>query len=140
MTTQEITLNLPEVVYEQIRRAAEKSHRPIDEVLIEAVLAVAPTMDVPTGILRSSLAQLAYLNDAALWQAGRSTMQAEQSERLEELHDKQQREGLSAKEQAENQKLLALYQETVLVRAQSAVLLKQRGYDVSDPSVFAPLV
>ena len=78
---------------------------------------------------------MAYLNDAALWQAGRATMTAEQRERLEALHDKQQREGLTAEEQA----LLSLYRETLLVRAQAAVPLKQRGYDVSEPLQFAPL-
>ncbi|MCC6551866.1 MAG: hypothetical protein IT372_02440, partial [Polyangiaceae bacterium] len=59
--------------------------------------------------------------------------------RLEELHDKQQRSGLDAAERAEEQALLDLYHETLLVRAQAAVLLKQRGYDVADPDQFAPL-
>jgi len=80
-----------------------------------------------------------YLNDAALWQAGRATMTAEQRERLEALHDKQQHEGLTPEEQAEEQALLSLYRETLLVRAQAAVLLKQRGYDVSEPLQFASL-
>jgi uncharacterized protein YnzC (UPF0291/DUF896 family) len=140
MTVQAITLNLPQTVYEQIRRAAEKTQRPIDEVLVEAVTAVAPVADAAPEWLRANLAQMAYLNDAALWQAARATMLAEQRERLEALHQKQQREGLTPDEQAEEQALLRLYRETVLVRAQAAVLLKQRGYDVSDPQYLAPLV
>lgn len=139
MTIQAITLNLPETVYEQIRRAAEKAQRPVNEVLIEAVTAVAPVIGIASENLRTALAQMAYLNDAALWQAARATMAAEQRERLEALHHKQQREGLTVEEQAEEQALLALYRETLLVRAQAAVLLKQRGYDVSDPQQFAPL-
>jgi hypothetical protein len=70
---------------------------------------------------------MAYLNDAALWQAARTMTTAEQRERLETLHDKQQRERLTVEEQAEEQALLSLYRETLLVRAQAAVLLKQRG-------------
>jgi uncharacterized protein YnzC (UPF0291/DUF896 family) len=66
-------------------------------------------------------------------------MTAEQRQRLETLHDKQQREGLTPEEKAEEQALLSLYRETLLVRAQAAALLKQRGYDVSDPLQFAPL-
>ena len=85
--------------------------------------------------------QLAYLNDAALWQAARSTMVPEQRERMEALHDTHQRTGsLTPEEQAEEQALLQLYRETVLVRAQAAVLLKQRGYDVRNPEQFAPTV
>jgi len=82
------TITLPEMVYEQIRQAAERSHRPVEDVLAEAVAAAAPVMDTPPGTLRSALAHLAYLNDAALWQAARTTMTAEQRERLATLHDK----------------------------------------------------
>lgn len=139
MSVQAVTLNLPETVYEQIRRAAEKIQRPIHEIMIEAVSAVAPVFDSTKTNLRSVLAQMAYLNDAALWQAARSTMTIAQRDRLEALHDKQQRQGLTSDEQAEEKALLQLYRETILVRAQAAVLLKQRGYDVSDPQQFAPL-
>jgi hypothetical protein len=90
--------------------------------------------------IRSGLAQMAYLNDAALWQAARATTTPEQRTRLEALHVQKQQAGLSAEEEAEEQALLSLYDETLLVRAQAAVLLKQRGYDVSNPIQFAPLV
>jgi uncharacterized protein YnzC (UPF0291/DUF896 family) len=139
MTVQAITLNLPQAVYKQIRQAAEKVGRPVNEVLLEAVAAVAPVIGTEPENLRTALAQMAYLNDAALWQAARATMMPEQRERLETLHDKQQHEGLTPDEQAEEQALLSLYRETLLVRAQAAVLLKQRGYDVSEPLQFAPL-
>ena len=134
-----VTFTLPEMVYEQIQQAAERSHRPVDEVLAEAVTAVAPVMDAPPGSLRSALAHLAYLNDAALWQAARTTMPTEQHERLATLHDMQQREPLTDEERVEEQALLALYRETLLVRGQAAILLQQRGYDISDPDQFTPL-
>src|SRR5690242_13813037 len=109
ITTQEVTLNLPEPIYDQIRRAAEKSHRSIDDILLETILAATPTLDAPVGPLRAALAHLAYLNGAALWQVARATLLPVQSERLAELHDKQQREGLTVDEQEEEQSLLALY-------------------------------
>ena len=84
---QAITLKLPDTIYKQIRQAAEKAQRPVDDVLVEAVAAVAPVMDTASGPMRSALAHMAYLNDAALWQAARATMTAEQQERLESLHD-----------------------------------------------------
>ena len=139
MTVQAVTLNLPKIVYEQIIQAAKRAQRPVDQVLLEAVVAVAPVIDTAPEKLRTALAQMAYFNDAALWQAARTTMPAEQQERLEALHHEQQRQRITAKEQAEEQALLALYRETLLIRAQAAVLLKQRGYDVSDPQQFTPL-
>lgn len=139
MSVQAITLNLPESVYAQIRRAAERIQRPIHDIMVEAVAAVGPVADTATQKLHSVLAQMVYLNDAALWQAARATMGTEQRKRLEALHDKQQRQDLTAEERVEEQALLALYDETILLRAQAAVLLQQRGYDIADLSQFAPI-
>jgi hypothetical protein len=140
MASHTITLNLPETVYEQIQQAAETARRPINDVLVEAIAAVAPVVNTASDHLRAALAHMAYLNDAALWQAARTTMLPEQRARLATLHDKQQYTSLTPEEQAEEQALLRLYRETLLVRAQAAVLLKQRGYDVFDPEQFTPLV
>ena len=140
MTMHEVTLVLPETTYNQICRAAEKVDRPITDLLVEAVIAAAPTFESSTSMPRTALAQMSYLNDAVLWQAARATMSEPQRDRMEELHTKQQREGLTALESEEEQALLRLYRESILVRAQAALLLKQRGYDVSDPEQVAPLV
>jgi hypothetical protein len=139
MSAQQITPSLPDGLYEQLQTAAERSHRSLDELLVEVVAAIAPALGTASSGVRSSLAQVAYLNDAALWQAARSTMAPEQRARLSALHDKQQRSGLDPKEKADEQALLSLYDETLLVRAQAAVLLKQRGYDVANPEQFQPL-
>jgi hypothetical protein len=45
MPVQSVTLNLPEPVYEQIQRAAVKTKRRVDEIMAEAVAAVAPVAD-----------------------------------------------------------------------------------------------
>jgi hypothetical protein len=82
---------------------------------------------------------MTYLNDATLWQAARATMTIEQRERLQYLHDKQQREKLTPEEQAAEQALVSLYRETLLIRAQAAVILKMRGYNIVDPERFVPL-
>jgi hypothetical protein len=139
MAYQTVTLNLPEAVYQQICKAAERTKRPIADILVEAITAAAPAMATGRKKSRSALAQMAYLNDAALWQVARSTMPADQRERLEALHNAQQRRQLTGTERAEEQAALRLYRETLLVRGQAAVLLKQRGYDVSDLNQFVPL-
>jgi len=139
MPAQSVTLSLPQTVYEQIQYAAVKTKRRVDEIMAEAIAAVAPVIDSAAPNLRSILVQMAYLNDAALWQAARSTMTVEQREHLQNLHAKQQREKLTAEEQVEEQALVALYRETLLIRAQAAVLLKMRGYNTADPEQFTPL-
>jgi hypothetical protein len=139
MSGHPVTLDLPDAVYERIRRAAERAQRPLADVLVEAVTAVAPVVDAAPESLKSALAQLAYLNDATLWQVARATLPGDQRARLEDLHDQKQRRPLSDEERDEEEALLRMYRETMLVRAQAAVLLGQRGYDVSNPDQFAPL-
>jgi hypothetical protein len=139
MTIQSVTVNLPENVYRQIRRAARKARRPLDDVLAEAVSAAAPMMETPAAPLRFALAQMSYLNDAALWQAARASLSAQQRSRLAWLHTEQQRRALTPEERSEEEALMTLYRETILVRAQAAVLLKQRGYDIADAAQFEPL-
>jgi len=140
MTTQPVTLHLPVPVYEQVQRAAAQVQRPVQDVLIEIVAAASPAGVALHHALSSALANMAYLNDASLWQAARATMLPEQREQLANLHDIQKRRPLTTEEQAEETALLQLYRETILVRAQAAVLLKLRGYDVSNPALFSPFV
>ena len=140
MTVHPVTVNLSEPLYRRIQRVSERTQRSLEQLLGDALAALAPENSNLPADLQTALAQMAYLNDAALWQAARTTLQLEQQQRLETLHDKQQRTKLSSAEQAEEQALLKLYRETQLVRAQAVVLLKQRGYDVSDPEQFAPIV
>ena len=139
MSQQVVTLSIPQPVYEQIRQAAKKKHRSVDELMVEAIAAAASTANISASQMRSDLAQMAYLNDAALWQAARATLSPSQRERMENLHHKKQREGLNADEQIEAEALEALFRDTLIVRAQAAVLLKQRNYDISDPTQFFPL-
>jgi hypothetical protein len=136
MTSQTVTLTLPDNLLDRARRLARRSRRPVDEVLVEALTTALPGDDTDVPALRSSIGQLAYLNDAALWQAARATVPAEQRERLEALHHKGQRTTLNDAEREEMETLERLYQDTVLVRAQAAVLLKQRQYDVADLTQF----
>jgi len=139
MTAQTVTFDIPQKLYEQIKRAADKKHRNVNDLLVEAVTAVAPVIDMDSIDLRAALAQLPYLNDAALWQVARAALSAEQRDRLAWLNDKQQRHGLTQAEQAEADLLLKLYRETLVIRAQAAVLLQQRNYNVADPTQFHPL-
>jgi hypothetical protein len=140
MDVHPVTVNLPDTIYQRIQRAAKQSQRSVEQLLGDAVALLAPERSDLPADLQHALAQMVYLNDAALWSAARTTLLQEHQQRLEALHDKQQRQPLSATERAEEQKLVQLYRETQLVRANAVVLLQQRGYDVSNPDYFAPIV
>ena len=58
-------------------------------------------------------------------------MSKEASQELEALHLKQRDEGLSQDEDVARARLIREYEQTMLIRAQAARLLKDRGHDVS---------
>lgn len=139
MTIQTITLNLPDELYQRAKHAAEALKRPMEEVIIETLGAVWPPLDDVPPEMVGKLSQMSVMSNGELWQAARSAMTVEQQQRLEALNDNQQREGkLLPEERAEQEALLKRYGEIMLTRAHAALLLKQRGYDVSDPKQFAP--
>ena len=94
------------------------------------------TDDLPPELV-DEMAALALLNDTALWRMARRTLSSGQQKRMDTLLQEKGRGKLLPEEQRILDQLLTEYEGTVLTRAHAAVLLEQRGYDVSDPSVFS---
>jgi len=77
------------------------------------------------------LIQLDYLDDDDLWHAAQTKIAPSYTEQMQQLLDKREFEGLTTEEQALVTRLSRLAQRTMLVRAKAAVLLKQRGFDIT---------
>lgn len=90
--------------------------------------------DLPDEMV-NDMAALALLNDAALWRVARETLVADHYARLDELLAEKSSRVLNGVEQHELDQLMAEYEQVVLRRAQAAVLLKQRGYELANPAV-----
>jgi plasmid stability protein len=131
MNSQSVTLELPESLYEQLQARAVRRQRTVADEVLDVLSGAIPATEALPDDLEQAIAQLAFLDDAALWQAGRSTLANDAVERLSELNAKRQREGLTEVEQQESEVLVRQYERSVLVRAQAAALLKQRGHDVA---------
>ncbi|WP_437755689.1 hypothetical protein [Sorangium sp. So ce1389] len=131
MATQSVTLNLPEPLYQRLKRRAEQAQRAVEDELLDVVAAAVPVGDDLPAELTEALSPLALLDDEALWRAARTRLSSETAEELEQLHHKRQREGLSASEAERAAALLRHYERVMLVRAQAAALLKERGHDIS---------
>lgn len=78
----------------------------------------------------NQLEQLSVLDDTQLRQVAEQRVPAEQSERMQVLVERQQREGLLSDEAAEALRLQRYAQRTMRLRAEAAVLLKRRGHKV----------
>jgi hypothetical protein len=131
MPAHAITLHLPDTLYERFRQRAEWSHRSLETELLEAVASAAPAEAELSPELIKAVEALERLADEELWHLARKTMSKEASQELEALHLKQRDEQLSPAEDAARAKLIQEYEQTMLIRAQAARLLKDRGHDVS---------
>jgi len=106
-------------------------HRSVEEEVVAVVSEALPTINDLPSELTEELEQLALLSDAELWQAARTKLGKEEEAQMQTLVWKQQRDGLTKREQSKAENLLHRYNRTMLVRAKAAVLLKERGFDIS---------
>jgi len=132
MGIQSITLDLPIPLYNRLKSRADQTRRTVEDELIEVIATAVPVGDELPPDLCEAISPLALLDDDALWRASRTHLPAEAAVQLESLHLKHQREGLTETEAQIVASLVQQYERAMLVRAQAAALLKQRGYDVSE--------
>jgi plasmid stability protein len=131
MTMQKVTLELPELLYQRLKDRAVQAHRTVEDEMLDVLATSVPLADELPADLDQAISPLVLLDDQALWHAARGTLPSDIAQRLEELHLKRQREELTADEAQTAAALVRQYERAMLVRAQAAALLKQRGYDVS---------
>jgi hypothetical protein len=139
MATHAVTLELPEPLYRRAAQRAAAGQHAVEEeltmVLNEAF--TEPESGLPAA-LEEELAQLKFLDDVSLWRAAELRMPDESVERWRELVEKRDLMGSSATESQEIEQLLGLADRVMLIRAEAAVLLKDRGHDIS--RLIAPTV
>ncbi|MEM7538311.1 MAG: helix-turn-helix domain-containing protein [Chloroflexota bacterium] len=87
--------------------------------------------DAISSRLEEELSQLHFLRDDELWRAAESQLPLEASTRMQTLISKLQASYLTKDEQDEADALAYRAQRNMLVRAQSAVILQDRGHDIS---------
>lgn len=132
MSAQSLTLTIPSPLYEQLKQRAQESRRSVEEETLEALAAAVPMEGGLPAELSEAVDSLNSLDDAALWETARSQLSADVSAELEALHLKRGKEGLTEAELQKLDGLVRQYERHMLVRAQAAALLKQRGHDLSE--------
>ncbi len=129
--TQTVVLELPDQLYRHLEGRAAQTRRTVaDELLLALIDALPEAAGLPDD-LAATLAALDLLGDDDLWRAAQSQLTLEAAAELEDLHLKQQREGLTALEMQDQATLTQHYERAMVVRARSVALLKERGRDVS---------
>src|SRR5207247_7254610 len=121
----------PSTLYQRLKKRAEQAERSVEDEMLEMLASYVPDGNELPAETQEALASLNTLNDESLGRAAENRLAAELSAELEMLHFKQQREGLSHAEAARCAELVRAYEKAMLIRAQAAVLLKKRGFDVT---------
>lgn len=130
-----ITLQVPGQLYARAKQAAGQDQQRLEQLLVSAMTSGLSLLnDLPDDIVLD-MATLALLNDRALWRVARQTMTADHYQAMDHLLSIKKKSKLNADQEQELRNYLAEYDMMILQRAHAAVLLKQRGYDLSDPKV-----
>lgn len=131
MSYQQVTILLPERVYQQVEKLSQVKQRSVADEVVAVVTAALPEPEALPEALQAELSQLDQFSDKELWHAARMIAPVEKTERMQLLVEKQQLEGLTAVEQEEAALLSQFFNRVMLVRAKAAVLLQARGHDIS---------
>ena len=69
-----LTLELPEDVYERVRRAAKGMNQPVEKALADIVRAATPSLEQVPAEYRAELESMEDLRDDKLWEIARSIL------------------------------------------------------------------
>lgn len=117
----EVTINLPEKVFANLANVADKSHRRIDEVIVEKI---EREFAIDAGELEK---QITVCSDEEILELAEIQMSPEQDERLSHLLNKQTEENLIADEEKEFWQLMELNRLATLKKALALREISRRG-------------
>lgn len=127
MTAHSVTVELPEVLFRKIERAAKGLNQPMPQALLKIVESGLPSLDrVPAGH-RSELEAMETWSDQQLWRVAREALPADQQQDLSELLGKNQQGELSATQEARLDALHGQTNRLLLRKSYALALLKWRG-------------
>jgi hypothetical protein len=131
MAARAVTLRLPAPLFDHFQSRAERAHRSLEAELLDAVAAVAADEEELSHDMAQAVRELELLNDEELWRAARNRLPDEARTQLAALNSKQQRAELTPTEKERLEQLVHQFDQAVLLRAEAARLLKERGHEVA---------
>ena len=131
MTTQAVTLYLPEALYVRLQQNAQATHQSFDAVALHAIEVGAPPSweDAPTEF-QTDLAALDRLDDDTLWRIARSHQTETEMTRYADLLDKNANDVLSDADRVELTQLRTQADRFMLRKVHAAALLRWRGHHI----------
>ena len=131
MSTQDVTLSLPETLYLRLQQTAQATHQSLTEILLHAVqVGCPPGWEEAPAAFQADLAALDRLDDEALWRIAKSSRTEADIVRFQELLEKNSDTQLTTDERTELTQLRFEADRFMLRKAHAAALLRWRGHTV----------
>lgn len=127
MSTQNVTLTLPESLMRRAQQAAQSLQRPLEELLTDTLAAALPSVEDAPADMQAELSRMAWLDDHSLWEIARSQIPRSQQEQLHYLTELQSQRPLEQKEGSLLDDLRREYGRVTLRKARAFALLSLRG-------------
>ena len=123
----ELVIDLPPLAYAQLEAMATAQQRTVADVASDLILAELPIMPALPDDVEQELAAFDRLSEDVLRLLANSTLSAQEQAELAQLNEEAQGDGLQPGEAERRERLLALYDRTLVRRAQAALVLRRRG-------------
>ena len=128
-----VSIEIPNNLFQQLRRRAELLHRPVEELVIQTLAAQPPVAAGLPVELAAELEAMANFSDDALWSATKPSISLAERSRLEHLNHSACERPLSSAESQEQTQLLSAWQRSLARRAHAFSILQLRGHPLPDP-------
>jgi hypothetical protein len=125
-----LTLELPDEIYERVRRAAKGMKQPVEKALVSIVRAATPSLEKVPPEYRPDLEAMEDLSDDELWAIAKSRLTPAKQRRLATLLDRNQRARLTERERQVLLRLRGEADRLMLRRSYAYLLLKYRGHRI----------
>ncbi len=132
MSSQAITLHIPENMFHRLQQMAQVIHQPLEAVVYQSIQGNLPPLieDVPDE-WRSDVADVEQLGDEAIWKVAKEPLPEQQWRRHQELLARNEDGTLTDSERSELEGLRTATDRFVFRRSYALALLKWRGHAVS---------
>jgi hypothetical protein len=132
MTTQKVTVELPQAIFQQLARIALATQQPLEIIAAQSIASnLPPTPDNAPVEIQTELLQMQMWDDKELLAIAQSKITTEQQERHIKLLDKNQIQGeLTPRERQELSSLRIAADRLMLQKAYAWSVLRWRGHRV----------
>ena len=127
--TDQILLTIPDDISARVRRIAESTEQPVEQVLLNYLKNIAEPLPTLAPAEQAELDALRHLSDDALWTIAREQMAQTLQDRAHMLLDKNSLGTITDDEVEELEQLVERGDRLMLRKAEAAALLKNRGHD-----------